>query len=318
MRRRRLLLAGAIALSSLGACSRILGIEFPPLRDDSDSAVVEASALETGEDARDERNVYHCPTTTVPICKPDCPHALCDDFEEGGKPFAGWRGFSGNANPAFYPDASDATAAIVGDAGERAVELTVWSGVETTAAILTHQLSEDEFGDVSRLEGVRLGVDVRLEHNQILYGGPIDGAATGHVLSLLNAGSLAGPTIMIDAHSVYLAITTQLISGGSASAIERINTEDLEKVGLVFLPVSLYSGRTARAIALRYDPCPDAEFVIAASYGPLSKVCIAAPAGYDITQLPNQTTAVVGPLLKGFGILTVRYDNVHVDIYSSP
>jgi hypothetical protein len=306
---------GAVGLLFASACSAILGIDFPPVRPGPDAG----SAAPVCADLDLERDP----------CR--CAHVFCRDFEDAGRELVDWK----------TPEAVDfENPAVVGvgaieliDGGyksTRALRFALTYNGHTSGAILFHALDDAVFGDPARLDGVRMVFQTRVLRSEVDAGGPIPGIPTSLVAGFVNAmtgneapNGFAGPMLVLGQHSVHLAVMVDFDPSNGRSgrtiARERVTRADFDIQNFLdtWGRVTIFSGRAGQAATLGYESCPAGDFVIAATFG-VSSLCLAAPAGYDIAALAHSAVLVLGPLMKGGGTTTLDYDNVWLDVYSSP
>ena len=315
---RRQLLAVTTLLVAGAACGSILGIDFPPLRDDGASSDAGDSGL-------------------APMGDSGPGHAFFSGFEDGG--IGEWKAPPGYSNPVLYnlgnPALNELAVASGGDQSANRLRVRLEYETSTKGAFLAHRIPLAAFGNLSRLEGARLEIFLKLEKLDVEAGGPVEDAGAALLGGLLNApneaelagGKLFGPILLVTNDDVYLAVVADLFNGGQTSALSQVTIGvdgGAPKLSLArfvnasWIGATIYSGSRERAIALAYPcaPKPEAPWVFAGSIGG-NAICIDA-ANYDIKSIANAATLVIGSLLKGTGGIAISYDNVTVDVFFRP
>ena len=308
------LVVALVAASALAACSAILGIDYPPLRSDADA----------GDGALP--SPVHCSLTRLAQgspCTAECPHAFCDDFEDGGPSFPPWSAPSGLANPVIYGDGGVAYVEP-GSSGGTGLSCAVGTRAKGTAgAVLFDAIPASAFGDPAQIDGERLAFDVQFRRLAIDAGGPIADAGAGLVAAFASVSKEAnppGPTLLVTDHRIYLAVSSDIFAGGDTSAVALVTDDTIDVSRFVgtgtWSKMSIYSGSASRARALGYVACPDVPYVFAASSFPGQGACIAAQDGYDVTALAKDAALLLGTILRNTGDIELAFDNVYVDVYT--
>lgn len=308
--RRAMVLGSALAAVISVACSTILGIDIPPVLDgDGGAAGLDASTSD-GE-------AVTCPFTEPLPCRTGCQHAFCEDFDDGGALFARWVSPPGFVTPFVLGDAS----VVVNEPGSSSssgVSIVLHGAVESSAALLLHRLPPEVVGDPSRVDGIRVSFDARVEKSDLVEaGGPNPDAGTT-LLAFLGSGGdrVSGPGLALGERDIFLFASTDILRGGNTE----LRAENVTKgYGIttfvnVWARLSLFTGSATRARALDYVDCPDAPLVFAARWG-AAKRCVAAPDVFPFAALPVEPTLAVGPVFRGRGEVSIRFDNVFVDVF---
>lgn len=304
------------AASALAACSAILGIDYPPLRADADADAGDGGLV----------SPLHCSLARLAQgspCTAECPHAFCDDFEDGGPSFPPWSAPTGLANPVIYGDGGVAYVEP-GSSGGTGLSCSVGASKKGTAgAVLIDAIPASAFGDPAQIDGERVAFDVQFRRLAIEAGGPIPDAGSGLVAafgSVSKESNPPGPTLFVTDHRLYLGISSDIFAGGDTSAITPVTDDTIDVSRFVgsgtWSKMSIYAGSASRARALGYAACPDVPYVFAASSFPGQGVCIAAQDGYDVTALAKDASLILGTIIRATGDIELAYDNVYIDVYT--
>jgi hypothetical protein len=192
-------------------------------------------------------------------------------------------------------------------------------GNRPSAALLFHRLPPSVVGDAASVDGIRIVFDARVESADLTdAGGPIPDAG-GSALAFLGSGSdsVSGPGIGLSGKDVYIVGSTDVLRKSNTELSAKVTAGALKVAVGVWVRSSVFAGTPARARALGYDNCPDVPYVFAAGYV-VAQICVAAPAVFSLASLPTNPTLVLGPILSGPGFLSLRYDNVFVDVFHMP
>jgi hypothetical protein len=316
---RRAFVGATFAAMVSMSCSAILGIDFPPLlASGDDGGDAEAGA---GLDAPADVEATICPLSEPLPCRAGCAHAFCEDFEDAGALFPRWVPPSGVVNPFVLGDGSVVANEPGASSSPRGLSVMLAADTKATAALLFHRLPAEVIGDPSRVDGIRVVFDARVESSDLAEaGGPTPDAGTA-LLAFLGSGTdkVSGPSIGVGERDIILAASTDLLRGGntelSVKVTEGVGTSTV--VPGVWVRLSLFAGSASRAQALGYAACPDVPYVFAAGWS-VAMTCVAATPAFTLAALPVDVTLVVGTSLRGRGSVSLRYDNVFVDVYRAP
>lgn len=312
---RRALAGSALVAMISMACSTILGIEMRPV-------------LESGEDSGDggfeggtaDGEAGSCPFTEALPCRAGCPHAFCEDFEDAGALFARWIAPPGFVSPFVLGDASVGVSEP-GLASSTGLSIVLHGDVKASAALLLHRLPADVVGDPSGVDGIRLSFDARVERSELAEAGGPDPDAGTALLAFLGSGKdrVSGPGLALGERDIFLFGSTDILRGGNTELDTKKVTEGYGVTTFVnvWARLSLFAGSASRARALGYGECPDVPYVFGASWG-LARTCVTAPDAFPFASLPIEPTLAVGPVMRGRGEVSLRYDNVFVDVFRAP
>ncbi|MDB4936782.1 MAG: hypothetical protein JWP87_3754 [Labilithrix sp.] len=301
------------------ACSTILGIDFPPLLDgetgdgSSDASGDEASPADAGSDT------VLCPLSEPLPCRLGCPHAFCDDFEDASAVFPQWISPPGAVNPFVLVDGSVGTSDPGAPSSSRGLSIVLSGGNRPSAALLFHRLPSGAVGDPTTLDGIRVVFDARVESADLAdAGGPISDAGSS-ALAFLGSGSdtISGPGVGLSGRDIFFVAATDVLRKSNTELSAQVSAGNLKVELGVWVRLSLFAGTPARARALGYDNCPDVPYVFAAGYL-VAQICVTAPPVFSLASLPTNPTLILGPILAGPGSISLRYDNVFIDVFHAP
>ncbi len=312
--RRAFIGAALVAMTSM-ACSAILGIEIRPVLESGDDGG--ERGLDGGTAAVEAGS---CPFTEALPCRAGCAHAFCEDFEDAGALFARWVAPTGFISPFVLGDASVGVSEP-GLSSSNGLSIVVHGDVRASAALLLHRLPEGVVGDAGDVDGIRISFDARVERAELAEAGGPDPDAGAALLAFLGSGEdkVSGPGLALGERDILLFASTDILRGGNTELEAKKVTagHGLTTFVNVWARLSLFAGSASRARALEYGACPDVPYVFAASWG-LARTCVAAPAAFPPAALPIAPTIAVGPVMSARGEVSLRYDNVFVDVFRAP
>jgi hypothetical protein len=226
----------------------------------------------------------------------------------------------GVVNPFVLGDGSVA-ASEPGASSSRGLSIVLQGGARASAALLFHRLPAEVVGDPTTLDGIRIVFDARVDGADLAEAGGPNPDAGSSALAFLGSGSdsVSGPGVGMSERDIYLVAATDVLRNSNTELSANV-TDGFGPVRVelgVWVRASVFAGTPARARALGYEKCPDVPYVFAAGYL-VAQTCVAAPAVFSLASLPSSPTLALGPILRGPGSVSLRYDNVFIDVFHAP